>query len=122
MLRTLHQILGEGTMIAFWKKSAVASLLWLVTASSGFVMAQAVDPKLAASWAFVQKAMPGVSYNLLKAACDERTVMIYHGTWVDAQDEQIAGFRKRFPCLSVQKFGATMGDMRERFLSELRAG
>ena len=84
-------------------------------------MAQTVDPKLAESWSFVQQAMPNVPYSLLEGACREGQVMIYHGTWADAQDAQIAGFLKRFPCVKVSKFSSTMGELRERFVSEARA-
>lgn len=83
--------------------------------------AQDVDPNLAPSWEFMQQAMPGVPYDLLKAACAEGSLLIYHGSWVEAQDAQIEGFRKRFPCIQVQKFSSTMGELRERFLSEARA-
>lgn len=103
------------------KWAGIVGLASAITVACVSVLAQPVDPKLAASWAFVQKAMPGVPYSLLKAACDEGAVMIYHGTWVDAQNEQIDGFRKRFPCISVQKFTTTMGELRERFLAEWRA-
>ena len=85
-------------------------------------IAQDIDPKLKPSWEFMQSAMPGVPYETLKAACAEGRVMIYHGSWTDAQNAQIDGFRKRFPCIRVQKFGTTMGEMRERYLSEARAG
>jgi len=102
-------------------------LRWALAVCAGVMVinaahAQPVDPKLAASWAYMQKEMPGVPYSLLKAACDEGALMIYHGTWDEAQDAQIAGFRQRFPCISVQKFTTTMGALRERFLAEFRAG
>lgn len=85
-------------------------------------VAQDVDPALADSWKFMQETMPGVSYDLLKAACAEGALLIYHGSWVEAQDAQIEGFRQRFPCIKVDKFSSTMGELRERFLSEIRAG
>jgi iron(III) transport system substrate-binding protein len=101
-------------------------LLRLAVAAAAFapgaLLAQTVDPKLAASWAFMQQAMPGVPYSVLESACRESQVMIYHGTWVDAQNAQIAGFVKRFPCITVNKFGTVAGEMRERFLAEARAG
>lgn len=84
--------------------------------------AQPIDPALAASWAFMQSAMPGVPYSLLKAACSEGTVMIYHGTWTIAQRNQIEHFTQRFPCIKVQRFELTAGPLRERFMSETRAG
>lgn len=97
---------------------AIAPVIFV---SGPALAAEPVDPALAASWAFVQKAMPGVPYSLLKAACAEGTVMIYHGTWIGAQNDQIAAFKKRFPCIDVQKFSSTVGRLRERFLSEFRA-
>lgn len=85
--------------------------------------AQTIDPALVESWKFVQESMPGVPYSLLKAACDEGALMIYHGTWSDAQKVQVAQFRKRFPCIkSLQMFELTAGPMRQRFVSESRAG
>lgn len=84
-------------------------------------LAQDVDPNLADSWAFMQEAMPGVPYETLEAACAEGALLVYHGSWVDAQDAQIEGFRERFPCIQVETFTSTMGELRERFLSEIRA-
>jgi iron(III) transport system substrate-binding protein len=97
---------------------ALAAGLW-----HGNAAAQAVDPALAASWQFVQQAMPGVPYGLLKAACDEGALMIYHGTWSDAQKAQVDKFKTRFPCIkSIQMFELNAGPLRQRFLSEQRAG
>lgn len=90
--------------------------------SAGQVTAQDIDPKLKASWEFMQKALPGVPYAVLRDACAEGALMIYHGSWVDAQNAQIAAFSKRFPCVRVQKFGSTTSELRERFTSEIRAG
>jgi iron(III) transport system substrate-binding protein len=100
---------------------AAAAMLASALFMASPTMAQDVDPNLAASWTFMQQAMPGVSYDVLKAACAEGSLLVYHGTWVEAQDAQIDGFSKHFPCLTVQKFSATMGELRERFLSEERA-
>ncbi len=86
------------------------------------VSAQTIDPQLQASWDYMQQAMPGVPYSVLEAACGEGTVMLYHGTWVDAQMEQIAGFNQHFPCIKVETYSVTMGELRERFLAEQRAG
>ena len=83
---------------------------------------QQVDPALAASWTFAQKSMPGVSYDMVKAACAEKTVMLYHGTWADAQKAEVDGFVKRFPCIQVQSFGLNATGLRSRFLSEIHAG
>jgi iron(III) transport system substrate-binding protein len=92
-------------------------------ALAGPAAAQPVEPALAASWAFVQQAMPGVPYALLKAACDDGALMLYHGTWTDAQKAQVEGFKRRFPCIkTVQLFELNAGMMRQRFLSESRAG
>lgn len=85
-------------------------------------MAQDVDPALAESWAYMQEAMPGVPYEVLEGACAEGALLIYHGSWVTAQDAQVEGFLEHFPCIEVRKFSATMGELRERFLSEMRAG
>jgi iron(III) transport system substrate-binding protein len=84
--------------------------------------AQSSDPALGESWAFVQQAMPGVPYGVLKDACQEGALMIYHGTWADAQKSQVAQFRKRFPCIAVQMFELNAGPLRARFVAEARAG
>ena len=84
--------------------------------------AQDVDPELKDSWDYMQTVMPGVPYETLKAACDEGSLVIYHGTWADAQDAQIQAFRDHFPCLDVKGFGSATGERRERFLAEARAG
>ncbi len=99
----------------------VVNVIFGVLACRSASGAEAVDPALSTSWAFMQKSMPGVPYSVLKGACAEGTVMIYHGTWIDAQNAQVDGFKKRFPCVSVQKFSTTVGRLRERFLSEVRA-
>jgi len=91
----------------------------LLTSAS---LAQDVSPELADSWAFMQETMPGVPYEVLKGACEEANLLIYHGAWVTAQDAQVAGFQKRFPCVNVRQFTATTGELRERFMSEVRAG
>ncbi len=80
------------------------------------------DPKLAASWAFMQAQMPGVPASLLEAACKEGSVMIYHGTWIDAQEAQMAKFRERFPCVTMETFSADTGQRQERWMAEVRAG
>lgn len=101
--------------------AGVLSALLATALSGSQTIAQEVDPNLAASWEFMQQAMPGVPYEMLEAACAEGALLIYHGSWVEAQDAQIDGFRQRFPCLNVQKFSSTMGELRERFVSEVRA-
>ena len=79
--------------------------------------AQTIDPALAASWKFVQEQMPGVPYSLVKAACDEGALMLYHGTWSDAQKAQVAQFKARFPCIkNLQMFDFNAGPLRQRFL------
>jgi iron(III) transport system substrate-binding protein len=90
--------------------------------ATGGANAQDIDPKLKAAWDYVQKAMPGVSYSVLRDACAEGTLMIYHGSWIEAQNAQIQAFTKRFPCIRVQKFGTTTSELRERYKSELQAG
>lgn len=103
-----------------FKAGLVALAMVGLTAGPGF--AQTIDPALQPSWDFMQANMPGVPYETLQAACAEGTVMIYHGTWIDAQQAQIDGFKKNFPCLNVETYGSSIGDMRERFLAEQRAG
>jgi ABC-type Fe3+ transport system substrate-binding protein len=107
-----------------WKKDyfAVAGLLLAIAAPTNAGLAQDVDPKLANSWKFVQETMPGVPYSVLAAACEEGNLMVYAGTWIDAQEAQIDKFMERFPCIDVQKFTAATGERRERFLAEYRAG
>lgn len=102
-------------------KIALALGLW--SAGTNMVQAQAPsDPKLQASWAFMQKEMPGAQPALLEEACKEGRVMIYHGTWVQAQDAQVKRFQERFPCVKVEKFSADTGQRQERWLAEVRAG
>jgi iron(III) transport system substrate-binding protein len=105
------------TRLRVWSMAFAASLI------GGAASAQSVDPALAASWKFVQETMPGLPYEVLKGACDEGTLMLYHGTWVDAQKAQVAQFKLRFPCIkTVQLFELNAGAMRQRFLAESRAG
>ncbi len=85
-------------------------------------LAQDIAPEHADAWAFMQENMPGVSYDLLVAACQEGQLTIYNGTWGDAQRAQMDAFRKRFPCVSTTNFELGTGARRERFLSETRAG
>src|SRR5258708_13927437 len=93
--------------------------LWL----GGAALAQTPEPALSPSWTYMQSAMPGVPYGLLKGACDEGALMIYHGTWSDAQKAQVAQFKARFPCIkSIQLFELNAGPLRQRFVSESRAG
>ncbi len=83
---------------------------------------EAIDPALAASWEFMQQAMPGVPYDLLKAACTEGNLTLYHSTTTDASNSQVEHFKARFPCVKVQSFELATGPLRERFVSESRAG
>src|SRR6266404_6490776 len=90
--------------LRLWITALLASLL------GEQAVAQPIEPALAASWAFVQANMPGVPYSLLKGACDEGALMIYHGTWADAQRSQVAQFKARFPCIkAVQMFELNAG-------------
>ena len=84
--------------------------------------AQDIDPTLAKSWAYMQKAMPGVPYQLLKDACAEGKLTIYHGAWSDAQNNQIKHFTEQFPCINIQtqEFGGAA--MRQRFTTEFQVG
>ena len=66
--------------------------------------------------------MPGVPYDVLKGACAEGALMVYHGTWSDAQKAQIAKFTDHFPCVKVQALESEPAPMRARFLAETRAG
>ncbi|WP_454854778.1 ABC transporter substrate-binding protein [Rhizobium binxianense] len=96
--------------------------LLLLAGNAGAQNAGPSDPKLADSWAFVQQQMPGVPASLLDAACKEASLMVYYGTWVDAEEAQIQRFQERFPCIKVEKFTADTGQRRERWLAETRAG
>lgn len=100
----------------------IAMMVGGIALQLSFAHAQDVDPKLKDAWAFVQEQMPGVPYSLLADACKEGEVMIYHGSWQDAEDAQIQGFVDRFPCIQVRKQGGGMSDIRERYLAEFRAG
>jgi iron(III) transport system substrate-binding protein len=98
-------------------------LAFYASAASGPAAAQAIDAALAGSWTFMQNSMPGVPYELLKSACQEGTLMLYHGTWSDAQKSQVAQFKLRFPCIkTLQMFELNAGPLRQRFVSEQRAG
>ena len=99
-----------------------ATAAFAFCASAGLASSQQVDPKLAPSWAFMQQQMPGAPLNLLEAACKDASVMIYHGTWDDAQEAQIKGFEQRFPCVKVEKFTADTGQRQQRWLAETQAG
>jgi ABC-type Fe3+ transport system substrate-binding protein len=83
--------------------------------------AQQIDPKLAKSWEYMQKEMPGVPYSLLADACKEAQVSIYVGTWADAQASQVKAFEERFPCVKVTRLEISMTQLRERFMAEMRA-
>lgn len=101
---------------------AVLAITPAMMSGAAVVEAQVVDPRLAAAQAFIAEEMPGVAPGLLEAACKDATVMLYYGTWIDAQKKQIEGFRKRFPCVDVKTFTANTGERRERWLAETRAG
>jgi iron(III) transport system substrate-binding protein len=96
--------------------------LLLLTTGANAQNAGPSDPKLADSWAFMQQQMPGVPASLLEDACKEGTLMVYYGTWIDAEEAQIKRFQERFPCIVVEKFTADTGQRRERWLAETRAG
>src|SRR5258708_1662584 len=100
----------------------ICSLLVGSSAGISTAFSQTIDPALVNSWAFGQKAMPGLSYDLLKNACGEGALMIYSGTWPEATDNVVKHFKERFPCIrDVQKFVTQTGPRRERFLAEVRA-
>ena len=82
---------------------------------------EAVDPALAKSWEFMQQAMPGVPYALLKNACAEGNLTFYHSTTKEAADNQADQFKSRFPCINVLSLELATGPLRERFVSESRA-
>lgn len=103
------------------KLTAIALALGVVSAGALPASAQ-VDPALAESWEFVQKEMPGLPYSVLEAACKEGALMIYHGSWSDAQIAIVNAFRQKFPCITVQRFESTAAQLRQRFLAEARAG
>ena len=84
--------------------------------------ADAIDPALQKSWDFMQQSMPGVPYDLLKAACAEKEITLYAGTWPDAERSQINAFNARFPCVQVHLYIAATPERRQRFLSEQQAG
>jgi len=98
------------------------SALAIVAAVSAPAVAQNVDPALASSWDYMQREMPGVPYELLTAACAERTVVIYQGTWSAAQQNQAQKFKETFPCMNVELFELQAGILRQRFISETQAG
>ncbi len=102
------------------KNLTLACVTVMGLASSG--LAQDVAPEHADAWAFMQTAMPGVPYDLLQAACEEGAVMIYNGTWSDAQENQIKAFADRFPCVTVEHFELPTSERRERFIVETKAG
>lgn len=104
------------------KTIAAIGGLVLLAGAAGAQTPGPSDARLAASWTFMQQQMPGVPAKLLEDACKEGTLMIYYGTWIDAQEAQIRRFHERFPCVQVEKFSADTGQRRERWLAESRAG
>ena len=107
-----------------WYRAWLAGTLALVAACCSAI-AQTPgpsDPKLAPSWAYMQKEMPGVSASLLEDACKDGHLMLYYGTWVQAQEGQMKRFQERFPCVKVDKFTADTGQRQERWIAEVRAG
>ena len=104
------------------RRLIVASLALVGIHAATPAPAQSIDPALARSWEFAQKSIPGMPYDLIKAACAEGALTIYAGTWTDAQQNQIDHFKQRFACVKVQMFVLQTGARRERYLSETRAG
>lgn len=100
---------------------AAAGLVLALSIAGPPAAAQDVASEHAEAWAFMQEQMPGVPYDLLKAACDEGEMMIYSGTWPDATQAVLDGFMARFPCIDAQAFVTRTGQRRERFLAEWRA-
>ncbi|OBZ93442.1 hypothetical protein ADU59_21550 [Pararhizobium polonicum] len=88
----------------------------------GTAGAQTIAPEHADAWAFMQEAMPGVPYEVLAGACKEGKLMIYNGTWTDAQKAQITAFKQRFPCVEAENFELPTSERRERFVTETKAG
>jgi len=74
------------------------------------------------SLAYLAENMPGVDAALVDQACAEGKLVIYHGAWPQAQKSQIEAFTEAFPCIEVETFSAGVGELRERLLSEQRAG
>jgi ABC-type Fe3+ transport system substrate-binding protein len=103
-------------------KRVLAAVACLALGLAGPAIAQTVRPDLAPSWTYMQKAMPGVPYQLLEAACAEGALMIYNGTWSDAQKNQVEEFNKHFPCVKARNFELGTSERRERFISEAKAG
>ncbi|HEY4201321.1 MAG TPA: ABC transporter substrate-binding protein [Devosiaceae bacterium] len=102
--------------------AAVVASLMIGPVLVGSALAQDIDPALKDGWDFMQANMPGVPYSVLQDACKEADVMIYHGTWADAQQAQIDGFKKHFPCINVETYSDSISVMRQRFMSEENAG
>jgi ABC-type Fe3+ transport system substrate-binding protein len=98
-----------------FKVSFIASVLCAVSASAIL----AADETSLAN--FTAK-LPGLDASLLEEACAEGRLVIYHGAWPQAQEAQIAAFTEAFPCIEVETFSAGVGELRERLLSEQRAG
>ena len=112
--------------VSLYESGRIAAIATLAMLGSAHPMQQAaaadIDPTLAKPWEFVQQAMPGVPYSVLAAACAEREMTLYHGTWTEAQVLQVKHFQERFPCLTVKRLGMQASAARERFLAEYRAG
>lgn len=104
------------------KYCAAGALLAGAWLSAPVLAADNVDPALAKSWEFMQQAMPGVPYDVLKNACAEAKLTLYHGTWTDAEQARVAKFEERFPCIKVTRLELLATALRERFITEARAG
>lgn len=100
-----------------WRCILAACLLL----GTGAARAQPIDPALAKSWAFMQSQMPDVPYDVLKSACAEGTLSLYHGTWTEAEVARVQHFRERFPCISVKRLEMVTASLRDRFMAEFHA-
>lgn len=64
---------------------------------------------------------PGLSADIVKAACSEQSVMLYTLVLHDNSREVFKQFQGRFPCVTVKTFAASGGALMQRFTSESRA-
>lgn len=74
------------------------------------------------AWKSAQQHLPGLSREVVLAACQENTVMLYTLVLRDNSADVIERFKKLFPCISVKTFVGSGGALVQRFSSEFQAG
>lgn len=84
--------------------------------------APADDGKWADEVAWAEENIPGIDPELVRGACEEGALTIYHMVYRDDLAPLRDAFAKTFPCISVTGFSATASELVERLRSEQQAG